>query len=204
MDEIFLFKAIAVAMTALFVYYGMDIRHKKGTQNFVAPHWLILMKLCSFMLIGAFVWFMLATNSIGVIDWLSLALMSSGTALILAAKRALGTAHTFTGQHLEKPSLVTHGVYTFTRNPLYFGVFQCEVGASVFALNQAPGILPDSYLYWLSALTAALLYAVVFNWKMAKREACFLESHFGDAYRKWSAVTPFLVPFTSVRKGSQQ
>ena len=42
----------------------------------------------------------------------------------MAAKRALGKAHTFTGQYLERPELVTRGVYSITRNPLYFGVLQ--------------------------------------------------------------------------------
>lgn len=200
MNEVLLFKGIVGITVLLFVWYGMDVRAKAGAQNFVAPSWQILMKASSFSLIGAFVWIAMIAREVNEIDWLALVAMASGTGFVIAAKRALGSAHTFTGQHLEKPRLVTKGVYSITRNPLYFGVFQCETGASLFVLKQAPVLFPQSYLAIFAVLTAALVYAIVFNLRMARKEASFLESYFGDDYRRWSATVGYIAPFFNLAK----
>ena len=200
MYENLMFKIITVILVAFFTYYGMDVRRKQGARHFVSTGWLRLMKFCSFALIGVFLGFAMYAREVSAIDWVSLVLLTIGTTFVSAAKITLGKAHTFTGQYLEKPLLVTRGVYSFTRNPLYFGVFQCELGATVFVLHQAPMLLPESYPYLIAALTLALLYAVLFNLKMAVRESQYLGQYFGDAYRHYSADVPFLVPFTKFRK----
>lgn len=195
MTSLMLFQIAAAFLGALFLCYGMDVRRKEGARNFVAHAWQTLMKVCAFSLIGGFVWLALSMKEPGPIDWLGLAFMVGGTAFVAAAKKALGKTHTFTGQYLENPRLVTHGVYAITRNPLYFGVFQCELGAFLCAVHQVPVLLPQGYLYWLAAFGMALLYAVSFNWTMAVREARQLERHFGESYRRYRSSVPFLVPF---------
>jgi protein-S-isoprenylcysteine O-methyltransferase Ste14 len=200
MEWVRLFQITAGILVALFLHYGMDVRRKEGTRHFVAPAWQVLMKLCAFSLIGAFVWFAVSADQVSVIDWLGLALMATGTAFIVAAKRALGEAHTFTGQYLEEPGLVTHGIFALTRNPLYFGVFQCEVGASLCVVHQAPMVLPQSYPWWLAVLAGALAYAIAFNWRMALKEARYLQECFGDAYRNYQARVPFLIPSIRLKK----
>ena len=199
MDTTFFFQLIAWALVAVFVFYGMDVRQKTGASDFVAPFWQMLMKLLSFALIAAFVCVLWWVRFPTAVDYLALVLMASGTAFVAAAKRALGRAHTFTGQYLTKPGLITHGVYAVTRNPLYFGVFQCEIGASLFLLHQAPAVWPQSGPYWLCGLAAALVYVVSFNLRMAAHEAVYLENVFGDRYRHYRARVPFLIPFSNAR-----
>lgn len=194
MTSLTLFQTAAAVLGALFVIYGMDVRRKAGARNFIAPAWQWLMKLCAFSLIGGFLWLALSMQEPGFIDWLGLVFMLSGTAFVAAAKRALGTTHTFTGQYMEKPRLVTHGVYAFTRNPLYLGVFQCELGVLLCAVHQLPMLLPQSWAYWLGVFGAALLYAVGFNLAMAMREARQLECQFGEDYRDYRSRVPFLIP----------
>src|SRR6266699_3645647 len=87
-------------LVALFLYYGMDVRRKDGAADFVAHTWQTLMKLCSFSLVGGFVWVTLSVPEVSASDWLDLAIMASGTVFVKAAKNALGRAHTFTGQSL--------------------------------------------------------------------------------------------------------
>jgi protein-S-isoprenylcysteine O-methyltransferase Ste14 len=195
MYEIAIFKIISAMFTVFFIFFGMDIRKKAGARDFVSPFWQFIMKFSSFLLIGAFIWIALLIQEIGLIDWLALMLAIFGTIFVTLARRTLGKAHTFTGQCLEKPELVTQGVYRFTRNPLYFGVFLCEIGSSMLVLHQIPTLFPQSYQYLLIGLATALLYAVTFNVKMAIREANYLESHFGDTYRQYRSSVPFLVPF---------
>ena len=195
-----LFQITSEILAACFLSYGMDIRHKQGARDFVAPIWQTLMKLCSFSLVGVFVWITLSTRQASAGDWLYLAVMTSGTAFVVAAKHQLGKAHTFTGQYLEKPKLVTGGVYTRTRNPLYFGVLQCEVGASLFVLHQTPILFPEVRLFWLSIPAIAVLFAAVFNWNMAVREAQYLRRCFGEEYSRYSSKVPFIFPLVRPSK----
>ena len=199
MNLLTLFQLAAAPLGVLFLIYGMDVRRKAGGRDFVPPAWQALMKVCAFSLLGGLAWIVACMHAPGAIDWLGLAVIGTGTAFVVAAKRALGRSHTFTGQYQEEPRLVTHGVYAFTRNPLYFGVFQIELGALLCALHQVPLLLPDGHAVWFGAFGTALAYAVCFNWAMAVREARELERMTGDAYRRYRARVPFLVPFVRPR-----
>ena len=114
---VWIFQITAGLLAAVFLYFGMDVRGKDGARDFVAPVWQKLMKFCSFLLVGSAVWITSSVRQLNASDWLDLAVMASGTAFVAAAKHALGKAHTFTGQYLEKPMLVTRGIYAITRNP---------------------------------------------------------------------------------------
>ena len=96
--------------------------------------------------------------------------------------------------------LVTRGIYAVTRNPLYFGVLLCELGASLIVIHQAPQLLPQSYHYALGILAVALLYAVSFNWIMAVYESRYLERYFGEEYRRYGADVPFVIPWMRLKK----
>jgi protein-S-isoprenylcysteine O-methyltransferase Ste14 len=194
MNSLLFYQATAALLGALFMFHGMDVRRKEGARDFVAPAWQLLMKLCAWLLIAGFAWLVASMREPGMIDWLGLALGTSGTAFVVAAKWALGDAHTFTGQHLERPRLVTHGVYAITRNPLYFGVFQCELCMLLVALHQLPFLGLEDSLYWFGLFASALIYAVSFNFWMARCEARCLELCFGDTYRHYRSRVPFLVP----------
>jgi protein-S-isoprenylcysteine O-methyltransferase Ste14 len=195
-----LFQAFSGILIAIFLYYGMDIRRKSGARDFAAPAWQIVMKLCSLLLVGAFFLVTLSARHVSLADWLDLSLMIIGTAFVTAAKRELGRAHTFTGQFLENTRLVTTGVYATTRNPLYFGVLLCEVGASLFVVHQGTIMFPQSHSHGISFLAAALIYAVWFNWNMAAREARYLLGYFGEEYRRYSQDVPFVIPVFRLRK----
>ncbi len=197
MNSLLLYQAVAAFLGLLFVCYAMDVRRKAGARDFVAPAWQHLMKLCALLLITGFAWLVAAMRDPGTVDWLGLTLAASGTTFVVAAKRTLGDAHTFTGQHLERPRLVTRGVYAITRNPLYVGVFQCELGALLVALHQLPVLRPNDFPYLLAVFGAALIYAISFNWLMAVREARLLEQFFGESYRHYRTRVPFLVPLLS-------
>ena len=192
-----LFRVASLTLVALFLWFGMDVRRKAGTGSFVGHGWQTLMKLAAFSLIGLFVRVVLTIPEPRSLEWIALGLMGSGTACVVAAKRTLGSTHTFAGQYRHRTQLVTRGVYALTRNPLYFGVYQCELGASICAARRAPDLFPGTYLYWLAVTGAALAYVVAFNWSMARREAQQLERQFGDGYRQYAAHVPFLIPFTT-------
>lgn len=165
-----IFKSAVAFAAAVFLYYGMDVRRKTGTRDFVAPVWQAVTKIVSLALICAFCWVSFSIRQLSAGDWLSLSAIFAGTACVVAAKRALADGHTFSGQHLEQPRLVTHGIHGAT-NPLYFGVILCETGAALIMLHHVPLLMTQDYAYWLGALGAALIYVNGFYWIMAAKEA---------------------------------
>jgi protein-S-isoprenylcysteine O-methyltransferase Ste14 len=148
MDQPIGFKTAAVALTFYFMWFGMDVRRKRGARNFVAPAFGLAMNAVSFALVTVFGWRVIVAAGANAADWACLLPMAAGTASVAAAKRELGAAHTFIGQFLARPGLVTTGVYSLTRNPLYFGVLLCELGAALFLLRHLPG---QGFEQWLWA-----------------------------------------------------
>ncbi len=81
-----------------------------------------------------------------------------------------------TGQNPEPwkptPSIVSDGIYRFTRNPMYVGLAIIQIGAGIGA-----GTL------WITALTPLSLIAVY--WLAVRPEEAYLEAKFGDEYLRY-------------------
>jgi protein-S-isoprenylcysteine O-methyltransferase Ste14 len=84
-----------------------------------------------------------------------------------------------------KPSsvLVTTGVFAYVRNPMYVGLACLVAGVGVALASD----------WTLVALVAA---ALLIHFGVVKREECYLEAKFGDAYRKYMSTVPrYGLPF---------
>jgi protein-S-isoprenylcysteine O-methyltransferase Ste14 len=67
-------------------------------------------------------------------------------------------------------TIVEHGPYRFTRNPIYLGMFLGEIGLAI-AFNSL----------WL--LMMLVPFALVIRYGVVAREEAYLARKFGDAYR---------------------
>jgi protein-S-isoprenylcysteine O-methyltransferase Ste14 len=103
-----------------------------------------------------------------------LALLIPGALLVTIARIQLGNAFSIAPQ---ATSLVTHGLYSRVRNPIY--VFATFVLAGLILFLNRPWFL-------LSLIPLALVQAF-----RARSEARLLEQRFGDAYRRYRASTWF-------------
>lgn len=101
-------------------------------------------------------------------------LMSAGLVLWIVAQFQLGDSFSITPQ---ARALVTHGIYSRIRNPIY-------VSSAVFVLGLALFI---HRLELLAILAAMILIQVM----RARKEARVLEEKFGDAYREYRRKTWF-------------
>jgi len=101
-------------------------------------------------------------------------LMVGGIAGIATARYQLGKSFAIKAQARE---LVTHGIYSKIRNPIY--VFGAVVVAGLVLVLHRP-------ILWLLLLVIVVLQAL-----RARHEAQVLEAAFGDAYREYRRKTWF-------------
>lgn len=77
--------------------------------------------------------------------------------------------------------LITHGIYRFTRNPMYFGVILVFAGLPIYAAS----------VYGFLAMLA-MIPILLFRIKMEEK---MLAKHFGDEYEAYRNTTKRLIPF---------
>ena len=97
---------------------------------------------------------------------------------------AVGTLRRFYASTLvirKDHQLITHGVYRFTRHPIYLGVLIICFGVPVYA----------SSLYGF--LTMSVLIPILLN--RIRMEERMLIEEFGDAYQAYRKATRKLIPF---------
>ncbi len=77
--------------------------------------------------------------------------------------------------------LITHGIYRFTRNPIYLGLVMVVTGLPVFAASM------------YGFLTLLVLIPIILN--RIRLEEELLTEEFQDAYQKYKETTKKLIPF---------
>jgi protein-S-isoprenylcysteine O-methyltransferase Ste14 len=101
-------------------------------------------------------------------------LLFPALALLTLARFQLGNSFSVTPR---AKNLVTHGIYSRIRNPIYF--FGSFVIAGLFLFLERP--------YLLLLLVPVLILQII----RARAESRVLEEHFGDEYRRYRASTWF-------------
>jgi protein-S-isoprenylcysteine O-methyltransferase Ste14 len=110
-----------------------------------------------------------------------LTLLVVGLAIALVAVFTLRRFYLSTLVTIENHQLITHGIYRFTRHPIYFGVLIAIIGVPVYA--------PSLYGF----LVLSLLIPIFLN--RIRMEEKMLTEEFGDAYRTYKETTRKLIPF---------
>lgn len=105
-----------------------------------------------------------------------------GTVISLWSRYTLAAnwANGYEYQIKEDQELVTRGVYSVIRHPIYLGLILVAIGIELVA---------QSYL-WISYL--AFFIAFYFQ---GRREEKILLNHFGDKYKEYMKHTKMLIPF---------
>ncbi len=110
-----------------------------------------------------------------------LALCVIGLTTAIVAVITLRRSYASTLVIWEDHQLIIHGIYRFTRHPVYLGVIIAIIGVPVYA----------SSLYGL--LTMSALIPIFLN--RIRMEERLLTEEFGDAYRTYKEATSKLIPF---------
>lgn len=112
---------------------------------------------------------------------LGLALFICGLTTAIVAQITLQRSYSSTLVIREDHQLITHGIYRYTRHPVYLGVIIAVIGLPVYATS----------LYGLLIMSA--LIPIILN--RIRMEERMLIEEFGDAYRTYKENTSKLIPF---------
>jgi len=108
-------------------------------------------------------------------NFLGLFLLISGFIVLFTAQITPGDFYSSTLIIRSDHQLITHGIFRFTRNPMYMGVISVSFGIPVFS-SSLPGLLI------MSALIPVILYRIRLEERLPINE-------FGDSYRHYTMTT---------------
>ncbi|MBX3026210.1 isoprenylcysteine carboxylmethyltransferase family protein [bacterium] len=103
-----------------------------------------------------------------------------GLWLMVRAQLEMGASWRVGVDDTSRPGLVTHGLYRWTRNPIYLAMFLALAGLVL--------LLPT----WLTLLT--LVGAIVAVRSQVREEEAYLLRAYGDAYRAYTARVGRFLP----------
>ena len=112
--------------------------------------------------------------------WLGFCLVLSGLAVSVLARVWLGGNWSGTVTLKQDHELIRAGPYRWARHPIYTGILLAILGSAI-ALGEARGLIA------LALITAAFLHKITI-------EERFLTQQFGDAYIRYRAEVPALLP----------
>ena len=112
---------------------------------------------------------------------IGLALFVIGLTTMVVGQATLWRNYSGTVIIREDHQLITHGIYRFTRNPIYLGAFMVFIGLPVYAAS----------LYGF--LTSLVLIPIFLN--RIRLEEELLTEEFQGAYQKYRETTRKLIPF---------
>lgn len=116
-----------------------------------------------------------------------LGLIASGLTLFALALASFGTSWRVGVDEQHPGSLVTSGIFRFTRNPIFLFLDAYFVGT--FLLNGTPLFL-----------AAAVLAVSLIHYQILQEER-FLEGLYGDSYRDYKRSAPRYFPFPGKHRG---
>jgi len=105
------------------------------------------------------------------LKWAALVLWALGFALLFVGRFSLGTSFR-TGIAREKTHIEHDGIYRYSRNPMYLGIYSTLLSACLYTLN--PVVL------------AAGVFIVAVHHKIVLSEERHLRAIFGAAYEEYS------------------
>lgn len=175
-SPLFLFKLVHVLNFGIFLYFISDHRKKEGVAPLVNEKLTLILKLSR--AITGLTYMHLIIFRMTSVTWFDGAWVISvllGTFVVAKSRSDLKTFHTWAGFRLKKPILVTNGIYSYMRHPIYVGIFFFVLGAFMTTVRYAP-------LPLLMPYASAVLYILTFLPIMAGRETEILEQELGPPF----------------------
>ena len=101
--------------------------------------------------------------------YVGLAFVIVGVATLVLAYSSMALARTTIDPKVHSSTIVTSGLYAYSRNPIYLGWFVLTAGRALMYAS-------------LLALLVAVMMLLLLYWAVIVEEEKYLESKFGDEY----------------------
>ena len=98
-----------------------------------------------------------------VMEWISLGLWASGFGLLLAGRIGLGSSFRV-GCPNDETTLRTDGIFRYSRNPMYLGMYTTFLAAALYTLNP--------FVVVIGAGVAAVHHRIVLAEEVCLRKTC--------------------------------
>lgn len=157
----------AIPALAIFTW-GLFVSAEDGWVNLLPTLWQLIRMPRSLTLLSI-------QNALGLIMFIA------GLTIAIIAQITLKRNYSSTLVIREDHQLITHGIYRYTRHPIYLGVIIACIGLPVYAFN----------LYGLLVMLALI---PIFLCRIRMEEKLLIEE-FGDAYLTYMDSTKKLLPF---------
>jgi len=105
------------------------------------------------------------------IVWIALALWFFGFALLFSGRFKLGTSFRL-GTPKESTTFMKDGLYRFSRNPMYLGLFSTILASALYTLNPVVILLGS--------------YVIVVHHKIVLGEEAYMQKEYGQEYLDYS------------------
>lgn len=180
-----LFKITAVFMLVVFVFFISDWRKKKGMVPLLSDKITKTIKIFYIVPILIYLYILIRMDFLRIYDFIGLVLNLIGSFLVVKAKIDLGKYHTWAGYRMKKAKLVTKGIYSYMRHPLYTGIVLFILGAGLIIIGHGSATLIAIAFIFLLVIIPFIIYS-------ASKESEMLEKEFGREYLEYKGrVGPF-------------
>ena len=187
MSQLFAFQFCQAVVAIVFAVFISDFRRKTGMVPLISEKWTRVLKLVLLAPLLVYSYMLLTLNVLSPFDLVSFGLTLMGAGIVVKAKWDLSRHHTWTGFCMNAPKLVSHGIYSYIRHPLYAGVYLFVSGLMLTVVLHA-----SWQLTVLSGL--ALVYILSFLAVSASRETKRLEKKLGREFAEYKKQVHFCLP----------
>ena len=195
-EQVFAFQFCQAAVALTFAVFISDFKRKAGMVPLISEKWTRVLKLLLLVPLFVYAYALLTLNGILTVDLFGFVLTLLGTGLVVKAKVDLARHHTWTGFCLDAPQLVSRGIYSYIRHPLYAGVY-------LFVSGLTLTVALHTSLYLVVPAGLALTYILSFLAVSASRETRKLEKKLGREFTEYKKQVHFCLPLRKYAKQEQ-
>lgn len=195
MGLVALYQVVQTALLAMFAIAISDIRRKDNMSPTVERIWLMVLKAVYLVPLAIYAWTLLSLQTLTWLDAVGLTLTAVGTFLAVRAKIDLGQHHAWVGYHRDGTQVVTHGIYSYIRHPIYSGILFFIAGGLSIAL-------PRVSMLAVALGGLSLAYIIGFLSLAARRESHRLTVVHGDEYGEYRKQVHAFLPVKKYRKAA--
>jgi protein-S-isoprenylcysteine O-methyltransferase Ste14 len=184
-----IFQVLAILCLMVFTFFVSDFRNKKGMLPLINMKLINVLKIFYLVPIFIYTYVILNTKNIIFYDYIGLFCTFNGAILVGKARRDLGKYHTWAGHMLSSTMIITRGIYSFIRHPIYTGICIFILGGIIIGINNNP-----FSLFATITIIAFVFFIGLFLIISAVKESNYLQKMFGEKYIEYKRQVHAFLP----------